>query len=461
MSNADTVAVLAACASRGPRYTSYPPATEFRALNRELVTRELQLVASRGESVSLYVHIPFCKSLCWYCGCNVTVTRDPRAGADYVDELAAEIKLLGEAIGTAPVTELSLGGGSPNFLSPRSLRALCAALERNFAITGDARRSIELDPRTTTTPQIEALGAAGFRSLSMGVQDFATDVQDAIHRHQSKVQTRWLVDVARAAGFDDINVDLVYGLPLQTETSFGKTLDAVIELAPERIALFGYAHLPSKLPHQRLVERAGPVLDARERATLLVLAIEQLTSAGYLHIGLDHFARPGSRLARAAAERRMVRTFQGYAEYRAEAILGLGVSAISSTPRMHWQSPSELSAWAADVEAGRLPVARGVALDPDDRIRRAVIGRLMCDGEVDLGEIGAAHGVDAVSYFARELAMISGLGDLASYDAANRVLATTPSGRLLVRNLCMVFDRYHQQVPAQAASAQPRFSPTI
>ena len=460
MSNADTVAMLAACASRGPRYTSYPPATEFTRLDSEHVTRELAQVAARGESVSLYVHVPFCKSLCWYCGCNVIVTRNPQAGTAYVDQLAAEMTMLGEAIGTAPVTEIALGGGSPNFLSPRSLRALFAALERNFSITADARRSIELDPRTTTTPQIETLGAAGFRSLSMGVQDFSADVQDAIHRHQTKQQTRWLVDVSRAAGFDDINVDVVYGLPLQTELSFGKTLDAVIELSPDRIALFGYAHLPSKLPHQRLVERAGPVLEPRERATLLVLAIERLTGAGYLHLGLDHFAKPGSRLARAAADRRMVRTFQGYAEHKADAILGVGVSAISSTPRMHWQSHSELGAWEDAVESGRLPVARGIALDADDQARRAVIGRLMCDGEVDLGQISAAHGIDAPAYFARELATISGLGDLASYDAATRVVRATPSGRLLVRNLCMVFDRYYQ-VPSRAPDAQPRFSPTI
>jgi len=461
MSNADTVAMLVASASRGPRYTSYPPATEFGAVDGEHVTRELAEVSARREPVSLYVHVPFCRSLCWYCGCNVIATRNTQAGTTYVDQLGVEMRLLSEAIGTAPVTEIALGGGSPNFLSPTSLRALCAALERNFAINGDARRSIELDPRTTTTPQIEVLASGGFRSLSMGVQDFSAEVQDAIHRHQTELQTRWLVDVSRAAGFDDINVDVVYGLPLQTEASFTKTLDSVIALSPDRIALFGYAHLPDRLPHQRLVERAGRVLDTRERAVLLVLAIERLTAAGYLHLGLDHFAKPGSRLARAAAERRMVRTFQGYAEYRADAILGIGVSAISSTPRMHWQSHSELEGWAAAVDAGRLPVARGIALDDDDRVRRAVIGKLMCDGEVDLGRIGVAHGIDAETYFTRELAVIRGLGDLASYDAGARTVRTTASGRLLVRNVCMVFDRYHQRVPADAATAQPRFSPTI
>jgi oxygen-independent coproporphyrinogen III oxidase len=460
MSNADTAAQLVAWASRGPRYTSYPPATEFAALEPEHVNRELASIGARGESISLYVHIPFCRSLCWYCGCNVIPTRDTSCGVTYVERLATELATMGHAVGAAPVTEISLGGGSPNFLSPPALRSLFAALERSFSVTADARRSIELDPRTTTTAQVELLAAARFRSLSMGVQDFSEAVQDAIHRHQTKLQTRWLVDRSRAVGFDDINVDVVYGLPLQTETSFASTLDAVIDLDPDRIALFGYAHLPSKLPHQRLVERAGRVLDSHERATLLVMAIEQLTSAGYLHLGLDHFAKPGSRLARAAAEHRMVRSFQGYTEYRADAILGLGVSAISSTPRMHWQSHTELPLWEREVVAGSLPIARGIALDDDDRVRRAVIGRLMCDGEVDLRRIGVEYSLDDRSYFQRELAMLGTLGELASYDPDTRTIRTTKLGRLLVRNVCMLFDRYGRPAAA-AGDAQPRFSPTI
>lgn len=459
MLHTDPATRLAEWASRGPRYTSYPPATEFGVIDPERVKRELEQVAERGESISLYVHIPFCRSLCWYCGCNVIATRDASCGVSYVDRLTTEMALLAASVGAAPVTELSFGGGSPNFLSPASLGTLFATLERTFAITPDARRSIELDPRTTTWAQVVKLGAAGFRSLSMGVQDFSEAVQEAIHRHQTKLQTRWLVDSARAVGFDDINVDVVYGLPLQTEASFAKTLDAVIDLAPDRIALFGYAHLPSKLPHQRLVERAGRVLDSHERAALLLLGIERLTGAGYLHLGLDHFARPGSRLARAAEQHCMVRSFQGYVEHRADAILGLGVSAISSTPRMHWQSHGELPAWERAIARGELPIARGVALDDDDRVRRAVIGRLMCEGEVDLHRIGVEHGIDEQRYFERELAAIEGLGELATYDSGTRTLRTTASGRLLVRNICMVFDRYHHV--AGAGDSRSRFSPTI
>ena len=463
MPDLDPAACLAEYASRGPRYTSYPPATKFGPVPTDRVMHELAGIGERGDPVSLYVHVPFCKSLCWYCGCNVIATRAEERGVAYVDQLATEMTLLAGPLRGAKVTEIAIGGGSPNFLAPRTLRTLFAALEGYFTIAPDARRSIELDPRTTTSAQVDALASARFRSLSMGVQDFSEAVQDAIHRHQSTLQTRWLVDRARAAGFDDINIDIVYGLPLQTETTFGRTLDAVIDLAPDRIALFGYAHLPDRLPHQALVERAGRVLDRYERASLLLLGIQKLTGAGYLHLGLDHFARPGSRLARAAAEHRMIRTFQGYAEHLADTILGLGVSAISSTPRMHWQNHAELPAWEQAIDDQALPIARGFDLDDDDRVRRAVIGQLMCDGEAELGRIGRAHGVDAATYFARELAALGSLGELAGYDRATQTVRTTELGRLLVRNICMVFDRYHHAAPlaSEPVGQQPRFSLTI
>jgi oxygen-independent coproporphyrinogen III oxidase len=458
MSCSATATQLAALASRGPRYTSYPPATAFANVHAGHVAHELARIGERGESISLYLHIPFCRSLCWYCGCNVIPTRDTSRGTQYVDQLIVEAEVVGRAVHGAPVSEICLGGGSPNFLSAQSLLGLFSALERSFAIDPGARRSIELDPRTTVPEQLDALAGVGFRSLSMGVQDFSEAVQDAIHRHQSVMQTRWLVDRARHAGFDDINIDIVYGLPRQTERSFTRTLDAVVDLAPDRIALFGYAHLPSKLPHQLLVERAGRVLDGHERATLLLLGIERLTAAGYLHLGLDHFARPGSALARAAEGHRMARSFQGYVEHRADSIIGLGVSAISSTPRMHWQSHAELPAWEAAVTAGELPIARGIELDDDDRIRRAVIGCLMCDSEADLHRIGVEHHVDAATYFEPEIAAVQRLADLVSYDPRTTTLRATDLGRLLIRNVCMVFDRYND---AATHGGTPRFSPTI
>lgn len=449
-----TASWLAKWSSRGPRYTSYPPATEFRSLSSSTVAEELQRLGTTRDPIALYFHIPFCRSLCAYCGCNVIPTRDTSRGEPYVDQLATEMALVASRLPTAPVAEIALGGGSPNFLAPRALRTLMVAVERYFAVRPDARRSIELDPRSTTSAQIEALADVGFRSMSMGVQDFAGPVQDAIRRHQSVAQTKWLVDRARAAGFDDINVDLVYGLPLQSETSFAQTLDAVLSLRPDRIALFGYAHLPSKLPHQRLVERAGRVLDPFERATLMLMAIERFAQAGYVHLGLDHFARPDSRLARAAAQGRMVRTFQGYVEHRADAIIGMGTSAISSTSQLHWQNHAELAPWEAAIADRRLPVDRGFALDEDDRARSALINRLMCDGAVDLERLGQDYGLDPDTYFGRELAMLAAVGELASYDDTTHTIRTTELGRLLVRNVCMVFDRYHHE-------QQTRHSATI
>ena len=452
----DAASCLAKWSSRGPRYTSYPPATEFSPIAADRVKRELQRLGTASDPVSLYFHIPFCRSLCAYCGCNVIPTRDASRGDGYVDQLATEMTLVAGRLFTAPIAEVALGGGSPNFLAPKTLRTLMAAVDRYFAVMPNARRSIELDPRTTTSAQIEALSDLEFRSLSMGVQDFAEPVQDAIRRHQSIAQTKWLVDRARAAEFDDINIDMVYGLPRQTEASFNQTLDAVIALQPDRVALFGYAHLPSKLPHQRLVERAGRILDQYERATLMLMAIDRFAEAGYLHLGLDHFARPESRLARAAAEGRMVRTFQGYVEHRADAIIGMGTSAISSTPHMHWQNHTELSEWESAIAARRLPVERGYVLDEDDRARSALINRLMCDGQIDLARLGREYGLDPEVYFARELKALDKLDELASYDREAHTIHTTPMGRLLVRNICMVFDRYHHDHQEQI-----RYSSTI
>jgi oxygen-independent coproporphyrinogen-3 oxidase len=448
-----TAECLAERASRGPRYTSYPPATEIRAIAPERVTQELARIAADGTPIGLYAHIPFCFSLCAYCGCNVIPTRDTTRGDAYVDQLITELALLSEQLSGNPTTEVSLGGGSPNFLEPAAIRRLMAGVRRYFAPLQDARMSVELDPRRTTASQLYAFREMGFGTMSVGVQDFAAPVQDAIRRHQSAVQTKWLIDRARHEGFADINVDIVYGLPKQSDESFADTIDTIIDLAPDRIALFGYAHLPSKLPHQILVERAGRVLDRYERATLLLLAIDKLTAAGYVHLGLDHFAKPSSRLARAAAEHRMIRNFQGYVEHRADVILGVGVTAISQTPRLLWQNTNELAPWRDALVAGRLPSERGIPLDRDDQLRRDVIGKLMCDGEVALNELGRTYGVDAKEYFAPELRQLIELQDLASFDGAT--IRTTSMGRLLVRNVCMVFDRYFQP------GGETRFSSTI
>lgn len=434
--------------TRSPRYTSYPPSAELGQIAGNWIRRELATLGRDGTTVSLHAHVPCCRDPSAGSGCDASPARDPERGVPYVDQLATELALLAEPLRGARVTELALGG-APSFLAPQTLRTLVGAIERGFTVAPTARRSVELDPRARPAAQLDALAGMGFRSLSLGVRDFAEEVQDAIGRHQSVAQTRWLVERARAHGFDDVNVDLAYGLPRQTEASFAATLDAVIDLAPDRVAVLGYA----QLPHPRPVEHTDRVLEAIERAALMLLAIERLSDAGYLHLGLDHFARSGSRLARAAAERRMVRTFQGYVERRAEAIVGAGVAAISSTPRMQWENHADLPAWEAAIADRRIAACRGGVLDRDDRARAALIERLMCDGEVDLVWLGREHAIDPERYFAAELAELDQLPNLARYDPNRRAIAMTPIGRMLVRNVCMVFDRYDR-----GAEAEPRFS---
>ncbi len=427
-----------------PRYTSYPPATAFGPQTDRLAKSELARLGKDRAPLSLYVHVPFCRSLCWYCGCNVTISRNADRGDAYVDTIATEMVRVAEALGTAaPVTEVSLGGGSPNFLRPAALTQLATAIGRYFAITPDARRSIELDPRATTPEQIDALAAAGWNTVSIGVQDFDLGVQEIIGRHQSVAETTALVKAVRAAGVDDLNMDLIYGLPRQTEASMAVTLDEVIALAPDRIALFGYAHVPDMRPQQRMLEKKGRLPDRYERAALVVAASERLRAAGYVALGLDHFAKPTSRLARAAAEGRMTRNFQGYAERLADAVIGVGASSISSTPRAHWQNHSEVAAWSEALAAGGLPVHRGLALSHDDRIRGDAITTLMCTGELDLAALDRRWEIDSQAYFADALAALREDADLAELDPATRTVRATPLGRVLIRNVCARFDRYH------------------
>ena len=370
-----TPEVLAETATRGPRYTSYPPATELAQITRADIQHELTALRDDPSPISIYIHIPFCRSLCAYCGCNVIPTRDK----------SREV--------TTPTRWSPSSRSSPrrSVSRTRSARSRSAVDRRRLPRAGRDPQHRERDRSATSCRRRTRAGPSSStrarrrRSWLDGVREPRLPVaqrrraglraarQDAIRRHQSQLQTRWLVDRARADGFDDLNVDIVYGLPFQTETSFAETLDTVVGLDPDRIALFGYAHMPSLMPHQRLVERAGRVLDRYERASLLLLAIELLETAGYVHLGLDHFARKGSMaLERAAREHTMTRTFQGYVVHRADTILGVGTTAISSTRGAIWQNQPELSAWEAAIEDQELPIARGIILDTDDKIRRAV-----------------------------------------------------------------------------------------
>lgn len=455
-------AQLARFVESAPRYTSYPPATEFAAGfgDREARAELAALGARPDQPISLYLHVPFCASLCWYCGCNVVATSRRERGTAYVDVLADEIALLADAVGRGrPVVELALGGGSPNFLAVADLERVFAAVRRSFALVDGAEVSVELDPRDTREEQIAALVGLGLSRLSVGIQDFDPAVQEAIHRHQSAEQTRQLIDTARRLGVERINADLVYGLPLQTPATLTRTLDEVIGLAPRRVALFGYAHLPSLRPHQKLVERAGPLPDAGGRAALFALAVDRLTAAGYQMIGIDHFARPEDELAVAARAGHLTRNFQGYVVRRAEVLLGCGTTAISDSGSAYWQNDADLAAWQRRIAAGELPVARGVALDGEDRLRRQVITRLMCDGGVDFAELERDWPLRFEEHFADELARLAGddYRELVAVDRAGRRLLASPAGRFVLRNLCRVFDSYQRREPERPR----RFSPSL
>ena len=449
----------------GPRYTSYPPATEMSpAFDAEHARSALaELSGTPASRLSLYCHVPFCTSLCWYCGCNVQVSRDRDRGTAYVDTLIHELGLVADALGDArALTEVALGGGSPSFLYPRDLARLVGAIFGRFELTDDHELGIELDPRDASDEQLHALVHLGFSRISLGVQDFAPDVQQAIHRIQSVAQTRHLIETARRLGISTVNIDLVYGLPRQTPDSFATTLREVFALRPDRVALFGYAHLPHLRPHQRLVERSGPLPDASERAALFCAAVSAFEQAGYQRVGMDHFALPDDALARAARDGQLARNFQGYVVRRATAIVGTGVTGISSTERGVWQGHANLDTWREAVERGELPVARGVALDADDRLRGFVIERLMCDGELAFADVEARFSARFEAYFDRELEELASpaLAPLVQVDRVARRIDTTATGRDLIRNVCMVFDRYLRR-PRPSADAPPRFSPTI
>jgi oxygen-independent coproporphyrinogen-3 oxidase len=436
--------VLASHARPGARYTSYPPATQFRpTFDRAGAAAELAAIGD-GDAISLYAHIPFCSQLCWYCGCNVEATRDRSKGTTYVDVLLRELALVAGTMGGRPrVVDLSLGGGSPNFLEIRDHRRLIDAIRSDFDVPADAMLGIELDPRDTQPEQIDALAGLGFRRVSIGVQDFDERVQTIIHRHQSAAATRAVIERARARGFTSVNVDLVYGLPGQSPESVGRTLDEVVALAPDRLAVFGYAHLPYLRPHQTLVERAAPVPGIPARIELLRVVMDKLADAGYVRIGLDHFARPGDPLARASAEGRLGRNFQGYVVHATDRLIGVGASAISDSGRAYWQNHVDVAEWTEAVRAGQLPVARGVALEADDELRRFVIMRLMCDGRLDFADVEARYGVSFAERFAGELDRLAvDHALLAEVDRERGDIVATPLGHHLIRNVAAVFDRY-------------------
>ncbi|WP_395666476.1 oxygen-independent coproporphyrinogen III oxidase [Methylocella sp.] len=429
-----------------PRYTSYPTANHFHAGVDQAHMRAWLGALDRAQPVSAYLHVPFCRDLCWYCGCSTKATRRYAPVSDYVDTLEAELASVAEALGFRPrLAHLHFGGGSPDILTPADVERLVGALAMTFDFEPDMEFAVEIDPRLLTGPGVRAFSRAGVTRVSLGVQDFDLAVQEAIGRLQSFDETRSAVEAFRAAGAASVNLDLVYGLPRQTLASLSSTLDRALSLAPDRIALFGYAHLPQKLPQQRLVDEAalpGPA----ERFAQARLAEDRLAAAGYVRLGIDHFARPEDSLATS----RLSRNFQGYTADGCETLIGLGASAISRFPQGYVQNAAAVGVYKTFVEADGLGAGRGFELSSEDRMRAFVIERLMCDFAFPGRELRARFGAAAD-------ALVAQAGALLAADD-ERFLAPTPQGfrltargRPFVRHIAARFDAYLEQGAAAGA----------
>ena len=431
----------------GPRYTSYPTAPHFTGEFDETALRAV-IRASNEEPIprplSLYVHVPFCMSPCFYCGCNRIITRDTGQAERYLERLYREIELVAPQFDRdRPVRQLHFGGGTPNFLDATQMGELLESLARHFSFScaADREYGIEIDPRFADGAYIRALGELGFNRISVGIQDFDPVVQKAVNRIQSFEQTQEVLDAASTSGFRSASVDLIYGLPFQTVEAFSHTLDQVVTLNPDRVAVYGYAHLPEMFKAQRQID-AADLPDAATRLALFGCAVAQLSAAGYVYVGMDHFAKAGDELVQAQRAGTLQRNFQGYSTHGDCDIVGLGVSAIGRVGDSYSQNARDLIGYYAALDAGRLPVVRGLELDEDDLIRRDLIGELMCHGVVDKRQFGARHRLLFDEYFVRgRQRLVPLIADgLVLEDA--REIRVTSRGRLLLRIIAMCFDAY-------------------
>lgn len=435
----------------GPRYTSYPTAPQFNADFNEMALRAT-IQASNEEPIprplSLYVHVPFCMSPCFYCGCNRVITRDTSKADHYLERLYREIELIGPLFDRdRTVRQLHFGGGTPNFLDITRMRDLMESLARHFSFSREANREygIEIDPRFADGAYVRELGELGFNRISVGIQDFDPAVQEAVNRIQSVEQTREVLEAARAASFRSASVDLIYGLPRQTLDGFSHTLDQVVALEPDRVAVYGYAHLPKMFKPQRQIN-AAELPDPATRLALFGCALEKLSAAGYVYIGMDHFARADDELVQAQRAGTLQRNFQGYSTHGDCDIVGLGASAIGRIGDSYSQNARDLIGYYAALDAGRLPVVRGLELVEDDLIRRELIGELMCHGRLDKQAFGARHGLLFDEYFAQGKQRLQPLiGDGLVLESP-REIRVTSRGRLLLRNIAMCFDAYLDDV---------------
>lgn len=448
----------------GPRYTSYPAATEWRIdFGGEQLSKALSRAAQSPEPLSLYAHIPFCVEMCRFCGCNVIATRDRKRGDDYLNSLEQEAELWARALpNRRSMAQLHLGGGTPTFLSPEQLERLFDIITKHFKPEKGAELALEIDPAITTQEQLETLGKLGFRRLSMGVQDLDPKVQQAINRIQSEEETRDALQGARDAGFDGVNLDLIYGLPHQSAESFARTIEKVVDMNPDRLALFGYAHVPWLKPNQRLLP-AEHLPAALERLRIFTTAAKLLEEAGYRQIGLDHFARNDDPLALAQEDGSLTRNFQGYAISTAPDTVAMGVSAISDIGGAFVQNSHRLLTWVESLAEGRFPLIKGMYRSEDDELRGTAIRKLMCLMRLELPSLEAQFGSRATELYETALPSLRQLADDGLIEFNSTGFRVSRTGRLFLRNIAMVFDAY-LRVPLQnekAANEGQKFSQTV
>jgi len=437
----------------GPRYTSYPTAPQWNeAHGRDAYQAQLHAkVMGENEPVALYIHIPFCEKLCYYCGCNIQITKDHDRSPSYVDALLSEARSVVGFLGKRELSQISWGGGTPTFLSCDEIRRLHQGIVDCFGVAAEAEVSIEVDPRVTSDEQLQCLRDLGFNRVSMGVQDFDPKVQKAINREQSRELTQAMLQRCRSLGYTGINFDLIYGLPHQSLGSFEQTVDAVVEIRPDRIALYNYARLPSLLKHQGILEEY-PMPSPEERVDIFTMAYDRLTAVGYHAIGMDHFALAEDELYQAIKRGTLYRNFMGYTVKRGKHMIGLGASAIGEIGPSYFQNLRKPQDYQAAVESGQLAAFRGCLLSGDDQRRKWVIQELMCRFELSYSTFETEFGDRFESYFARELPALPGFASDGILELTPRMIRVTPLGRLFVRNVAMVFDAYLQQPKAATYS---------
>jgi len=443
----------------GPRYTSYPTADRFvEQFDLDQYTNALSLrregFGAHALPLSLYIHVPFCESICYYCACNKIITKKYEKAIDYLDLLHKEIELQTNYLGPKQsVSQLHLGGGSPTYLNDDDLHQLMITLRSKFNFLPKAELSIEIDPRTVNPVRLEHLRALGFNRISFGVQDFEPLVQEAVHRVQPFAAVKALMESSRALGFDSINMDLIYGLPKQTSTTFNRTLDQVISLSPDRLAIYAYAHLPERFkPQRRIVASDLPA--ASDKLVMLSNALNRLQNEGYVYIGMDHFAKANDSLARAKNEGRLHRNFQGYSTQPEGDLLAFGVSSIGKVGATYSQNAKTLEQYADLLGAGLIPVVKGLRLTRDDELRREVIMSIMCQGELDYAAIEKVYGIEFEDFFAQEVVKLQEFERQGLVAMKASGFSVTPLGWYFVRAIAMVFDEYLNEQQDQKKFSQ-------